>query len=102
MGRNDHELFAEEVADRLRANDLSVISLRHSVEFEEQVRLHPADERHAPAVRVADQCLYLIGIYFEERDLLRAHPECRDYRQRVPLLPRLKAKTVERVNEEAA
>ncbi|WP_300656436.1 PAS domain S-box protein [Pseudomonas sp.] len=39
LGRSDHELFASEVADRLRTNDLSVISLRHSVEFEEQLLL---------------------------------------------------------------
>ncbi|WP_300656432.1 methanethiol S-methyltransferase [Pseudomonas sp.] len=36
----------------------------------------------------------LIGIFFEERDLLRAHPEYQAYRQRVPmLLPRFRAKT---------
>ncbi|MEX6502789.1 PAS domain S-box protein [Pseudomonas zhanjiangensis] len=39
LGRSDHELFGSAVADRLRANDLSVISLRHPVEFEEQLQL---------------------------------------------------------------
>lgn len=39
LGRSDHELFPDAVAERLRANDLSVISLRHSVEFEEQLVL---------------------------------------------------------------
>lgn len=45
----------------------------------------------------------LIGIYFEERDLLRAHPEYQTYRQRVPmLLPRLRGKTAQAVEEEVA
>lgn len=45
----------------------------------------------------------LIGIYLEERDLLKAHPEYAAYRQRVPmLLPRVrKAKRVEAVEETA-
>jgi protein-S-isoprenylcysteine O-methyltransferase Ste14 len=45
----------------------------------------------------------LIGIFLEERDLLKAHPEYEAYRQRVPmLLPRLrKAKRIEEVEEAA-
>lgn len=45
----------------------------------------------------------LIGIFLEERDLLKAHPEYEAYRQRVPmLLPRVrKAKRVEEVEEAA-
>jgi protein-S-isoprenylcysteine O-methyltransferase Ste14 len=40
----------------------------------------------------------LIGIYLEERDLLKAHPEYEAYRQRVPmLLPRVRK--VERIEE---
>ncbi|MEX6502791.1 methanethiol S-methyltransferase [Pseudomonas zhanjiangensis] len=45
----------------------------------------------------------LIGIYFEERDLLKAHPEYEAYRQRVPmLLPRLKSRAVREEAKEAA
>ncbi|WP_172146254.1 methanethiol S-methyltransferase [Pseudomonas tumuqii] len=45
----------------------------------------------------------LIGIFLEERDLLKAHPEYEAYRQRVPmLLPSVrKAKQVEEVEEAA-
>jgi protein-S-isoprenylcysteine O-methyltransferase Ste14 len=45
----------------------------------------------------------LIGIFLEERDLLKAHPEYEAYRQRVPmLLPRVrKARRVEEVEEAA-
>lgn len=45
----------------------------------------------------------LIGIFLEERDLLRVHPEYRAYRQQVPmLLPRFrKAKRIEEVEEAA-
>ena len=39
LGRSDHELFAAPVADALRSNDLSVVSLGHSIEFEEQLLL---------------------------------------------------------------
>jgi protein-S-isoprenylcysteine O-methyltransferase Ste14 len=45
----------------------------------------------------------LIGIFLEERDLLRAHPEYQAYRQRVPmLLPRFRAKAASKETEEAA
>lgn len=45
----------------------------------------------------------MIGIFLEERDLLKAHPEYEAYRQRVPmLLPSVrKAKQVEEVEEAA-
>ncbi|WP_457790490.1 PAS domain-containing hybrid sensor histidine kinase/response regulator [Pseudomonas sp. PL-6] len=39
LGRSDHELFPVQVADALRSNDLSVASLGHSIEFEEQLLL---------------------------------------------------------------
>ena len=39
LGHSDHELFPAAVADALRSNDLSVASLGHSVEFEEQLVL---------------------------------------------------------------
>lgn len=39
LGHSDHELFPVAVADALRSNDLSVVSLGHSVEFEEQLVL---------------------------------------------------------------
>lgn len=45
----------------------------------------------------------LIGIYFEERDLLRAHPEYRAYRQRVPmLLPRFRTRVATEQTKETA
>ena len=45
----------------------------------------------------------LIGIFLEERDLIRAHPEYRAYRERVPmLLPRFKSKAVSENAKEAA
>lgn len=45
----------------------------------------------------------LIGIYLEERDLLKVHPEYEAYRQRVPmLLPRVrKAERIEEVEDAA-
>ena len=42
LGRSDHELFPAAVADALRANDLSVASRGHSVEFEEELCLGEA------------------------------------------------------------
>ena len=45
----------------------------------------------------------LIGIYLEERDLLKAHPEYAAYRQRVPmLLPRFKARAASEEAKEVA
>ncbi|MDA7085686.1 isoprenylcysteine carboxylmethyltransferase family protein [Pseudomonas sp. SA3-5] len=45
----------------------------------------------------------LIGIFFEERDLLRAHPEYQAYRQRVPmLLPRFRTKAASEDAQEVA
>lgn len=52
---------------------------------------------------LATSAYILLAIVFEERDLLRAYPQYRSYRQRVPmLLPRLRGKRkVEEVEEVA-
>ncbi|WP_457790494.1 methanethiol S-methyltransferase [Pseudomonas sp. PL-6] len=52
---------------------------------------------------LATSAYILLAIVFEERDLLRAYPQYRSYRQRVPmLLPRLRGKRKVEELEEAA